>query len=214
MLNSKEIRIYPPQTGLGLSLPQEWPVQDIEKADTKVSQAARAIRLHYYRQLPLLRQIPYLALEADGRGGWEDEYSRAYTQCMMAIHQESEIWGSYDMFIELRSGVLIGAEGSSNHYVITASETVQFRGETSWNLASDKEIYTKLAHQRKEDRFNPIGEISYMQQMIQKPYHNRPEEVERALRNKARHKEELDAMMTALPEELVITTLRAQGFDL
>lgn len=219
MANPKEVRIYQPQIELDLSLTPEWPVQDIEKADAEVSQAARAIRLHYYRQLPLLRQIPYLALEANGRGGWLDEWSRAYGHCMMAIHQKNKIapgvgGGSYDMFIELRSGVLIGASGSSSHYVITASETVQFGGDTSWNLASDKEIYTMLAHQDDGLRFNPADQIRYMQERSKNPYHNRPEDVERALRDKARYKEELDAMMAALPEEQVVETLRAQGFDL
>ena len=214
MANPKEVRIYQPQIELDSSLTPEWPVQNIEKADAEVSQAARAIRLHYYRQLPLLRQIPYLALEANGRGGWLDEWSRAYGHCMMAIHQENETWGSYDMFIELRSGVLIGAKSSSSHHVITAAETVQFGGNASWNLASDKEIYTKLAHQDERNRFNPADQISYMQERMKNPYHNRPEEVERALRDKARYKEELDAMMAALSEEQVIETLRAQGFDL
>ncbi len=216
MLSSQEQEIikYQGDLELGISLPVEWPTVDIEKADAQVTLAARAIRLHYYRQLRLLRQIPYLALEANGRGGWLDEWGRAYTHCMMAIHQENETWGSYDMFIELRSGVLIGAEGSSSHFVITPSETVQFGGDTSWKLASDKEIYTKLAHQDEKSRFSPTDEINDMLQRTKRPYHNRPEEVERALRNKARYKLKLDEMMADLPEEQVIATLRAQGFDL
>lgn len=214
MTNPKEIRIYQPKPELNLLLTSEWPVQDIEKADSEVSQAARAIRLHYYRQLPLLRQIPYLALEANGRGGWLDEWSRAYGHCMMAIHQENETWGSYDMFIELRSGILIGTKSSSSRCVITAAETIQFGGDASWNLASDKEIYTKLAHQDERSRFNPANEARCMQERMKNPYHNRPKEVERALRDKVRYKEDLDAMMAALPEDQVIETLRTQGFDL
>lgn len=214
MANPKEVTTYQPQTELDFSLVTEWPIQDIEKADSEVSKAARAIRLHYYRQLPLLRQIPYLALEANGRGGWLDEWARAYDSCMLAIHKENETWGSYDMFIELRSGVLIGTNSSSSHYVITAAETFQFGGDVSWNLASDKEIYTKLAHQNESRRFNPANNIRYMQERIKDPYHNRPDEVERALRDKARYKEKLDVMMTALPVEQVIGTLKAQGFDL
>lgn len=214
MSNPREVRIYQPQIELDLSLTPKWPVKDIEKADVEISQAARAIRLHYYRQLPLLRQIPYLALEANGRGGWLDEWNRAYSHCMMAIHQENETWGAYDMFVELRSGVLVGAKGSNSHYVITTAETVQFGGHASWNLASDKEIYTKLAHQDERNRFNPADQIRYMQESMKNPYHNRPDEVERALRDKARYKEKLDAMMAELPEEQVIETLRAQGFGL
>lgn len=213
MPHPKEINIYQPNE-LDLSFADKWPTVDIEKADSQVAQAAKAIRLHYYRQLPLLRLIPYLALEADGRGGWQDEWSRAYGQCMMAIHQEHEAWGSYDMFIELRSGVLIGANSSSSHYVITASETIQFGGDTTWKLARDKEIYLKLAHQDKSLRFSPTQQIKYLQERIKQPYHNRPEEVERALRNKARYKEDLDAMMAALSEAQVIATLKAQGFEL
>ncbi|PWU24154.1 hypothetical protein C5B42_00450 [Candidatus Cerribacteria bacterium 'Amazon FNV 2010 28 9'] len=196
-----------------VALPIEWPDRDIEIADAEVTQAARAIRLYYYRQLPLLRMIPYLALEANGRGGWLDEYSRAYGSCVMAIHQENETWGSYDMFIELRSGVLIGAKASSNHYVITTTETVEFGGDVTLSMASDKEVYTKLAHQSGDVRFSPADEISYMRKMIQKPYHNNPQEVESALRDKAEYKKELDVMMAALPLEQVIAILRSQGFD-
>lgn len=201
-----------------IAFPLEWPTKDIEIADADISRAAHAIRLYYHRQLPLLRQIPYLALEANGRGGWLDEYSRAYEECMMAIHQEREIFGgyrggSYDMFIELRTGVLIGAESSERTFVITPYETSEFGGDVTWKIAGDREIFVKLAYQDKKRRFNPAGEIAYMQEMMKKPYHNDPEEVARALQDKKEYKRRLDRLMAELPVEQVITTLRAQGFD-
>ncbi len=202
-----------------IAFPLEWPTKDIEIADAEISRAAHAIRLFYHRQLPLLRQIPYLALEANGRGGWRDEYSRAYGGCMMAIHQEGETFGgystgSYDMFIELRTGVLIGAESSKRTVIITPYETSDFGGDVTWTIASDREVFIKLAYQDEERRFNPSAEIAYMKEMIKKPYHNEPKELARALENKKRYKERLDKKMAELPVEQVIATLKAQGFKL
>src|SRR5690606_35876258 len=110
-MTNREITVFQlnRESGKELDIPftSEWPDEYIENADAMVAQTADAIRLFYYRQLPLLRQIPYLALEANGRGGWNDELNRAYTSCIMPIHQEGEYRGPFDMFIELRSGALI-----------------------------------------------------------------------------------------------------------
>src|SRR5216684_4502715 len=124
-----------------------WPESTIAEADSQVGAAARAIRLYYFRQLSVLRQIPYLALEANGRGGWLDNYYRAYRECLYPMHQEHETWGAYDLFLELRSGVLLGASTTPSEYVITLEQTFRLGGESSMGMASDEEIYVKLAHQ-------------------------------------------------------------------
>lgn len=185
----------------------EWPVDAIEVADTEVIQAANAIRLFYYRQIPLLRQIPYLALEANGRGGWLDEYQRAYSECMMAIHKESN--GQYDLFIELRTGVILGAT-SLSCYASSAVGGYEFGDIATWNVAENRDIYTKLAHQRESVRFTPRAVLQEMQELIKKPYHNKPRQVEEALREKANDKVKLDQKMAELSLEKVIDTLRAQ----
>ncbi len=199
--------------------PNEWPTSQIEDVDTEIVKAAREIRLYYYKQLPLLRQIPYLALEADGRGGWNDEYGRAYDQCMMAIHRQGEVLGSYpsgsyDMFIELRTGMLIGAQTSQSTTVITPFETIQIGGDSHWGLATDREVFLKLAYQDERRRFNPTNLIKWMTEGAKDPYHNEPEAVVKALKQKEQDKLNLDKMMSDLPIDQVITTLREQGFEI
>ncbi|MBI2326331.1 hypothetical protein HYU91_03000 [Candidatus Collierbacteria bacterium] len=192
----------------------EWPNQAVENADKIVAQAAWEIRQYYFRQIHLLRQIPYLALEANGHGGWLDECGRAYRHCIMAVHQEEETFGSYDMFIELRSGVLIGATSPDKSYYITPAQTIQFGENASLSCAGDKEIYTKLAHQDERFRFNVIDKIHYLKEMAERPYHNQPEEVADAFRDKEQYRLELDEMMATLPEEQVLDVLRSRGFDI
>src|SRR5258708_11257981 len=117
----------------------EWPALTIVAADREIGTATRAIRLYYCRHLSALRQIPYLALEANGRGGWLDNYYRAYRECLYPIHQQHETWGTYDLFIDLRSGVLLGASTTPSEYVITREQTFRLGGESSVGMASDEE---------------------------------------------------------------------------
>ncbi len=180
-----------------------WPDNLIKKADAEISNVAAEIRKYYYRLVPLLRQIPYLALEADGRGGWSDDLGLAYECCIMPIQQTDIGGGIYEMFIELRSGELIVANRPNSHYVVTANDTFDFGGNNHWSFASDEEVFNILAHQDRESRFNPIKIIQHLRNMTNTSYHNSQKEVQDVLREKRLIKEKLNRMMKSLPPVMV-----------
>lgn len=196
-----------------LAKQSEWPDKEIEKANAEIVKAARAIRLHFYRLIPILRRFPYYALEADGRGGWLDSYNLAYTSCIFGVHKENESWGSHDLFLELRTGSLIGAKTSSSNYVIAGMSTFEFGGDTTMHVASDTEIFSKLAGQDPRYRFDPIWYTEHLIEQSKKPYHNSPEEVERSIERKELARQHLDQMMASIPLEEVLTKLRELGFE-
>ncbi|KKP44371.1 MAG: hypothetical protein UR36_C0018G0036 [candidate division WS6 bacterium GW2011_GWF1_33_233] len=75
-------------------------------------------------------------------------------------------------------------------------------------------LQIQLGHQDKDERFIPTHVIDLMQEMIKRPYHNNPEEVEREIAQKEMAKLGLDRMMKELPEDEVIENLRVQGFEI
>lgn len=64
------------------------------------------IRAYAREQVALWRRLPYLALEADGRNGFSDNYSRAYRQGVWAV-ESSVKSGSYTVYVDLATGELI-----------------------------------------------------------------------------------------------------------
>ena len=211
MINPIEAGIQNTYPELKTISPIEWPNIDVSEVDKEISDGAYAIRLFYFRQIPLLRQIPYLALEVNGRGIWKNSFSRAYYKGMIDIHESR---GYYDMFLELRTGVLLSTNPSPNCNENIPLERFGLNLDDSLYLATDKEIFTKLGHQDKDERFIPTHVIDLMQEMIKRPYHNNPEEVEREIAQKEMAKLGLDRMMKELPEDEVIENLRVQGFEI
>ena len=64
------------------------------------------IREHSRSQKELWRQVPYLALEADGRDGYSDNYSRAYHTGYWAI-DAGVVRGHYTVYVDLENGDLV-----------------------------------------------------------------------------------------------------------
>lgn len=60
------------------------------------------------QQKSLWQQVPYLALQADGRTGYSDQYSRAYHQGYWAV-ESSVRDGSYSVYVDLETGELVNA---------------------------------------------------------------------------------------------------------
>ena len=191
----------------------EWPISHIEQADEAISEAAKEMRLFYYRQLDFLRQIPYLALEANGRGGgWNDDYKDAYHRCLYPIHRDLASRRGTEMYIELRSGVLLGTSAALGSPKTQLEGVPESQREETWTRMSDREIYTILTNQTEASRFVPSKFVAHLQQKMQRPY--RAGNVEEILNKKAQQWEQLDAMMQALPKTEVLARLREEGYSL
>lgn len=66
----------------------------------------RGIREFARSQVETWRRVPYLALEADGRSGFSDNYARAYRQGVWAV-EASVRDGSYTVYVDLATGDLV-----------------------------------------------------------------------------------------------------------
>jgi hypothetical protein len=79
--------------------------------------------IHEYSvsQKDLWRRVPWLALEADGRGGWSDTYQKAYTEGLWQIDSCSRIV-TPNMYVDLDSGKLISFR--SNKKVVPPANEV------------------------------------------------------------------------------------------
>ena len=58
------------------------------------------------RQKDLWQRVPYLALQADGRSGYSDNYSRAYREGYWAL-DASVRSGLYSVYVDLENGKLV-----------------------------------------------------------------------------------------------------------
>lgn len=66
----------------------------------------RTIREYVRSQAETWQLVPYLALEADGRSGYSDNYARAYRQGVWAIESSARD-GSYTVYVDLATGELV-----------------------------------------------------------------------------------------------------------
>jgi hypothetical protein len=71
--------------------------QEKDNLATEIRNCAKA-------QACLWQQIPNLALEADGRSGYNDMYALAYRMRVWPIHSQN---GRYDAYIDLQSGEIV-----------------------------------------------------------------------------------------------------------
>jgi len=198
---------------LSIQVVTEWPNESIERADEEVIKAARAIRLYYYRQIPLLRQIPYLMLESYKQGGTKGvEQSRAFTDCLMPIHLNKEWYGYYDLFLELRTGTIVKAEQLESLSLPGREKPMFNTISKGWNVATDREVYKKLAYQDEKLRFVPEKNVSKLIEELGNPLDGGF--VNNGDTNGKNYKERIDFMMNELPKKVVVDLLRKQGFDL
>jgi len=79
--------------------------------ETTGKELINRIREYGRSQKNFWQQIPYLALQADGRYGYNDQYSRAYTQGYWAIRAScvSGYSNVYDVYVDLENGELVSA---------------------------------------------------------------------------------------------------------
>jgi hypothetical protein len=75
-----------------------------------VAHDVKVLRSYYLEQLPKLREIAYVALEADGRSGWSASLASAYTRGVWDLWTKEN---GANLALDLRSGELRLAHGGS-----------------------------------------------------------------------------------------------------
>jgi hypothetical protein len=83
----------------------------IEEIRTSIEQQTQnlvqSVRDYSKAQVDYWKQVPSLALEADGRSGYNDDFARAYHYLTWPVLQENITWGSYKAFVSLETGEII-----------------------------------------------------------------------------------------------------------
>jgi hypothetical protein len=91
------------------------------------------IRLSCIEQKDLWQKVPYLALQADGRSGYHDQYNTAYRLGCWII--QSSLWqGHYHVYVDLETGELfnspnLGTKAFDDKILIAARSPEQFDAE-------------------------------------------------------------------------------------
>lgn len=81
---------------------------DIPRLEAIREEAAEIVREFSRSQAEEWRKIPALALEADGRTGHSDQYSRAYRSGLWALRSGVRD-GWYELFVDCATGDLVNA---------------------------------------------------------------------------------------------------------
>jgi hypothetical protein len=86
-----------------------------ENINNGVRQLLSLINQYSESQKELWREIPYLALEADGRDGFSDNYRRAYKSGFWAL-DSSNLNGYCTVYVDLATGKLVDAYFASDSF--------------------------------------------------------------------------------------------------
>ena len=84
--------------------PKETFAEFTSSISKEKDQLATEIRDCAKAQADLWKQIPNLALQADGRSGYNDMYALAYRMRVWPIHSQN---GRYDAYIDLQTGEIV-----------------------------------------------------------------------------------------------------------
>ena len=79
-----------------------------KKLSASTKDLVNSIRELSKSQKDTWQQVPFLALQADGRTGFSDQYSRAYCQGYWAVASTVRS-GSYSVYVDLETGELVSA---------------------------------------------------------------------------------------------------------
>lgn len=117
------------------------------------------------------QQVPYLALQADGRSGFNGNYSRAYHTGYWAL-KSSVHNGDYHVYVDLATGNLVNAYHASSSVCIFDADIPK---ESKQVPAAEDEIITLNL-----DHLHVRGLVRMLQQQAQMPYpsYYKPEEQE------------------------------------
>ena len=83
-------------------------INKIQEIKNQSGSLVEMIKQYSRDQKELWQKVPYLALHADGKSGYSDQYSRAYRTGYWAL-DSSTVRGYYNIFIDLSNGDLVNA---------------------------------------------------------------------------------------------------------
>jgi len=79
-----------------------------KKLSASTKELVKSIRELSRSQKGVWQKVPFMALQADGRTGFSDQYSRAYHQGYWAVTSTVR-GGSYSVYVDLETGELVSA---------------------------------------------------------------------------------------------------------
>ena len=130
---------------------------DSAKMIKNVGKVIEDIRNYTTSQKELWQKVPLLALEADGRTGFKDNYSRAYNHGFWAL-EGSINNGYYSVYVDLATGDLINPYSSSDQAFEPAGEERVLKLALNLNELDAQRIVTNLeekAQQSYSSHYNP-----------------------------------------------------------
>lgn len=136
------------------------------------------IRQYSRDQASLWQQVPNLALEADGRSGYNDTYSQAYREKTWPVLQQNGGYGRYEAFVDLNTGEIIDFPHILDPIYMSDGEvdinTEEMRKPAP---ASDEKILRLAEHL---DNLDAQSLVDHLQEAAQTPYFYayKPQEIE------------------------------------
>jgi len=116
---------------------------DSAKMIKNVEKVIEDIRNYTTSQKELWQKVPLLALEADGRTGFKDNYSRAYNHGFWAL-EGSVNNGYYSVYVDLATGDLINPYVSLNRVFEPAGKESVLKLALNLNELDAQRIVTNL----------------------------------------------------------------------
>jgi len=141
------------------------------KISSSAEQIVKDIFTYSKSQKKSWQRIPILALEADGRIGYSEQYSRAYEHGFWALNSSIQN-GCYSIYVDLDTGNLINP-----HSIELSSRMLDANKESVLNLAFNldeldtKKIITSLEKKSKESyslTYNPKEQEAWRMRVIKK----------------------------------------------
>lgn len=132
----------------------------------QVKKLVKQIRGYSKSQKKLWQQIPWLTLEADGRNGYLDNFSRAYHHGFWAI-ESSKSMGYYSVYVDLETGKLVDAFFASHSFsmhdidIPKKSELKPAKNENVLRISIDELDASQIIQELKEKIRQPYSKSYY-----------------------------------------------------
>ena len=134
-------------------------IKELKKGSDLISR----IQKYSKSQFKLWRKVPYLALQADGRSGYLDQYAAAYYSGYWRIESSARN-GSYTVIVDLFTGNLMDAYSA---FGINLLDDINIESGIKPKLASPREI---IALSYNLEEINATSIIEELEEYAKQPY--------------------------------------------
>lgn len=143
-------------------------------------QVVETVRDYARSQKKFWQKIPLLALEADGRKGFSDNYSRAYKSGFWALNGSIN-GGHYSVYVDLATGELVDSYFASNSFSVCDSDVPK---DSTITLARNEDILKLVFNLEELDAKKIVSSLKKGAKEKYSSYYNSKEK--EAWRNKTR----------------------------